>query len=166
MLVVGGGGEVEAVVFMLLEGRFVGVEGIDEEVDVASAQVVVFIGLFIVALLIAIIAIIAVVVSCVSVYVITIIPVAIIPVPVIAVVVVIADIVPVPVISVVISIAVNPIFFLILVEGLKVLFVNFVRVLALVGPIPLGLNIVLAHGFQRGHVFGVIEVVDVVAFQR
>ena len=163
VLVVGGGGEVEAVVFMLLEGRFVGVEGINEEADVASAQVVVFIGVIIVALLIATI---AVVVFCVSFSVITTIPIAIFPVPVVTVVAIIGVVIPVPIISVVISIAVIPIVILVLIEGLKVFFVGFVRVLALVGPIPLGLNVVLAHGFQRGHVFGVIEVVDVVAFQR
>ena len=37
VFVVGGGGEVKAIVLGFLEGRFVGVERIDEETDVASA---------------------------------------------------------------------------------------------------------------------------------
>lgn len=40
LVVVGGGGEVEAVVLVFLEGGLVGIEGVDEEADVASFHVV------------------------------------------------------------------------------------------------------------------------------
>ena len=159
VFVVGGGGEVEAIVLVLLEGGFVRVEGIDEEANVASAQVIVSIGFVIVALLIAI----AAVVSCVSIAVITAVPISIIPAPIVSVIAVVAIVISIAVISVVISIAVIGIVILVLVEGLKVLFVGFVRVLAPVNAFPFG---ILAHGFQRGHVFRVIEIVDVVILHR
>ena len=114
--------------------------------------------------IVAIVAIVTIVAVVISVAIIAVITVAIIS--VVILVAIIAVVVAVPRIPVVISIAIISIVMLVLVEGLKILFVGFIGVIAPVEAFPLGLNVVLAHGFQRGHIFGVIEIVYVVILHR